>query len=952
MAEKITIKQGQLGQIAGRDITYDIPSDGEIFQSNGLLGYRQGNNIYFLDYTQYLPNPGTQGITTHGAWQDAAYKDILNQAGITTPIAQLPNYPYAWTEKNQLQAQGINVAYGTQITPDMLKAGTIAGQPSPLTETLTTPGATTYKEAGLPETIPQPSTGAPPTTQPGAPLTTLPGVETPPYHTLGSIIGEPTAPTAAAPTIPTGFGASSYTGTSIVDYLKSLGKPSDFDSRKELAGQLGIANYIGTADQNLQLLSILRGQTPTTAPTAPPLSQLAPGQVVALGTIGTWYDPTTGQGYSGAKKKDTDVAANPTTGQPITPITPPATTPQLAEAPGYAGIPMTYKDTTVTPLTVTTTPEGKIVPIEEMPPTTPAPITISKETGQAMPFTMPRNLDEKSAMDNILSWVNAQKSAYGTSQFPFNDREQMIEQGVATWGGAYRQFIIDTIYRELRGANEPAYQAPAQEVYQGKLPVELTGATGEEEKLTVKEEDGKVVVIDEAENPIGEVDEDTGTYVPYLTEDDIRRIVRGEIPPSLTEDDISRILEGKLPAGLTKDDVRALMGEIPAGLTEEDVKRIIEGATAVGLTEEEIKKWIVEAMPSLPTYPTKEEIQGWIGEATAAVAPMEGAIRINPTTGVREVYSPEGEWIEMPEAAGLTEEQIKGWIDDLAAQGLSDAEMQEWLQSAIETAVGTVPTGVTEEQVKNIIDTATSGLNRDEQLKSIEEQLAEITSKTAGITTEVAKLLGEQEQNLIDLIDKRLSERPTYEPFAWTDADTQAVKIEFEELYGPYYTTAEAISKRGAREAMAELEETAGLALRRESRNLEEALSESRAAMASRGLAFSGIRGKEEAKVQTVSAEEMQRIRDIAARGRTQELSQLEAQIGTEATQGLYPGYQLAPEYANLGIQFPRGTAITGIPGTVPAEKEMAYRQELARREAEARQKYLSDILMQEYYSV
>ena len=48
-----------------------------------------------------------------------------------------------------------------------------------------------------------------------------------------------------------------YTGTSIVDYLKSVGKPSDYSTRSNLAAQYGIKNYTGTAQQNIQLLSLM-----------------------------------------------------------------------------------------------------------------------------------------------------------------------------------------------------------------------------------------------------------------------------------------------------------------------------------------------------------------------------------------------------------------------------------------------------------------------------------------------------------------------------------------------------------------------------------------------------------------------------------------------------------------------------------------------------------------------
>ena len=58
---------------------------------------------------------------------------------------------------------------------------------------------------------------------------------------------------------------------SIVDFLKSEGKASDFSSRSQLAQQQGIANYSGTAAQNIQLLGILRGAgaSPTVTPTPP-----------------------------------------------------------------------------------------------------------------------------------------------------------------------------------------------------------------------------------------------------------------------------------------------------------------------------------------------------------------------------------------------------------------------------------------------------------------------------------------------------------------------------------------------------------------------------------------------------------------------------------------------------------------------------------------------------------
>lgn len=54
-----------------------------------------------------------------------------------------------------------------------------------------------------------------------------------------------------------------YTGPSIVDYLNSTGQASDYNSRATLAQQKGIQNYTGTADQNTQLLGMLRTPAPT-----------------------------------------------------------------------------------------------------------------------------------------------------------------------------------------------------------------------------------------------------------------------------------------------------------------------------------------------------------------------------------------------------------------------------------------------------------------------------------------------------------------------------------------------------------------------------------------------------------------------------------------------------------------------------------------------------------------
>lgn len=60
---------------------------------------------------------------------------------------------------------------------------------------------------------------------------------------------------------------------SLVDYLKSIGKDSSFNARKQLAAQYGISNYTGSAAQNLALLSKLKdGVQPTQSTPTPAMT--------------------------------------------------------------------------------------------------------------------------------------------------------------------------------------------------------------------------------------------------------------------------------------------------------------------------------------------------------------------------------------------------------------------------------------------------------------------------------------------------------------------------------------------------------------------------------------------------------------------------------------------------------------------------------------------------------
>lgn len=100
---------------------------------------------------------------------------------------------------------------------------------------------------------------APTAPAPTAPAPTVPTTTTPP----GAVppVVPPVIPPVIPPTTPTapaGGAPSSYTGPSVVDYLNSVGSPSDYASRARLAASMGITGYTGTSSQNTQLLNSLR----------------------------------------------------------------------------------------------------------------------------------------------------------------------------------------------------------------------------------------------------------------------------------------------------------------------------------------------------------------------------------------------------------------------------------------------------------------------------------------------------------------------------------------------------------------------------------------------------------------------------------------------------------------------------------------------------------------------
>ena len=68
---------------------------------------------------------------------------------------------------------------------------------------------------------------------------------------------------------------SSYTGSSLTDFLSSSGQASSFADRAKIAAANGITNYTGTAAQNTQLLNTLRNSGTSSSSTTTPTPSTA-----------------------------------------------------------------------------------------------------------------------------------------------------------------------------------------------------------------------------------------------------------------------------------------------------------------------------------------------------------------------------------------------------------------------------------------------------------------------------------------------------------------------------------------------------------------------------------------------------------------------------------------------------------------------------------------------------
>lgn len=152
----------------------------------------------------------------------------------------------------------------------------------------------------------QPSTPSP-TTSVNAPAPAPATISAPTVAPIAPVQSPPQSVPAAQPIIPSvPTSTSTYSGPSIVDYLRSVGQANDFASRSQLAAQNGIQNYTGTAQQNTQLLSTLRGGSSNPiAPTQQPTASPAPST------------PTTPQSDTSAPTATPEVVTQPDLGTQV-----------------------------------------------------------------------------------------------------------------------------------------------------------------------------------------------------------------------------------------------------------------------------------------------------------------------------------------------------------------------------------------------------------------------------------------------------------------------------------------------------------------------------------------------------------------------------------------------------------------------------------------------------------
>lgn len=297
-------------------ITFNLPDEGTVFRATG----DNTNSAYYTVTNGKLVTTGstqvantdlkapdgtiikggspitvsTNGLTpvdpnfTGTYWQNVSpAAGYYNQTG--QQYSSLPEFNMAdintvlqktggvWPTSNTTQTVDPNNPNGIVATN---ATGQVISQPNPAPQ----PGALTptannavNPNVANPTTGLQSAAGVTPTAQPAQVDPALvnpnvaPGTTPTPTQTALGITGQPAVNQPAAQAA-----VSSYTGPSIVDYLNSVGQPSSYAARAQLAAQMGIQNYSGTADQNTKMLDTLRAgqgsqapQVQSTTPTPP-----------------------------------------------------------------------------------------------------------------------------------------------------------------------------------------------------------------------------------------------------------------------------------------------------------------------------------------------------------------------------------------------------------------------------------------------------------------------------------------------------------------------------------------------------------------------------------------------------------------------------------------------------------------------------------------------------------
>lgn len=248
--------------------TGDIPNGGsEIGYDDFITAAKAQPYSQGVSYYDYLASsaPTTNGIGVHS---DALIKG--NSSGYTTgPNGQVMSAPNAanFTPSPQEAAAGVQ-ATGTGTT-----------QP---TQPLTQDQLNTQNAAnGVTQNNPNPAKVGGAVDAAGNPTQNNAVGNTPQNFNSAGVVTPTASPNAqnGAQTQANAAPVSSYIGPSIVDYLNSVGQPSSFAARAQLAQQMGIQNYSGTAAQNTQMLGALRSRaTSTTSGTSAP----AGGSTAAL----------------------------------------------------------------------------------------------------------------------------------------------------------------------------------------------------------------------------------------------------------------------------------------------------------------------------------------------------------------------------------------------------------------------------------------------------------------------------------------------------------------------------------------------------------------------------------------------------------------------------------------------------------------------------------------------